>query len=169
MALTIEDGSIVADANSYVTATEAKAYADARGLSLPTADADVEKLLIQAMDYLEAKRAEYQGDKTDPSNQELQWPRTGVKIDCNDLASNVIPKELKQAQIVLAIEKNSGTDLQPTRSEGFVKKEVVGPIETEYSEKIGVSVEPTITAVDALLTPLFNACGQRFTLTTLRV
>lgn len=169
MALIIEDGSIVENANSYVTLTEARDYATARGFTLPTDDAALEALLISAIDYLEGKRAEYQGDKTEPLNQELQWPRTGVKIDCTEIDSDFIPKELKQAQIRLAIEKNSGVDIQPTRSGGFIKKEVAGPLETEYSEKIGVGVEPTITAVDVLLEPLFYSCRQRFALKTLRV
>jgi len=118
---------------------------------------------------LEGKRAEYQGDKTDPLNQELQWPRTGVKIDCTEIASDFIPKELKQAQARLMIEANAGVDIQPTRTGGFIVEDTTGPLTTKYSEKIGVGVEPTISAVDALLAPLFSSCGQRFALKTLRV
>jgi len=169
MAVIVEDGSIVANANSYIDEAYARAYASARGVTLPVDDAELDILLIKAMDYLEGKRAEYQGDKTDPLNQELQWPRTDVKIDCVEIDADFMPKELKQAQAQLSIELFNGIDIQPTQSGGFVKKEVVGPIETEYSEKIGVSITPTITAVDALLAPLFSECGQRFSLRTLRV
>lgn len=169
MALIVEDGSIVANADSYIDLAYARAYATARGVTLPADDAEAEALAYKAMDYLEGKRAEYQGDKTDPLNQELQWPRTGVKIDCTEVASDFIPKELKQAQARLMIEANAGVEIQPTRSGGFIVEDTTGPLTTKYSEKIGVGVEPTISAVDALLVPLFSSCGQRFALKTLRV
>lgn len=168
MALTIEDGTIVANAVSYVTAAEARAYALARGVTLSAVDAEVEQLLIRAMDYLEAKRAQYQGAKVDPL-QSLQWPRTDVIIDCNEFPFDEIPNELKKAQCQLALEAHNGIDLMPTRSGGFVKLEKVGPIETQFSEKVGAGVSPDMTAVDALLSPLFAACGQRLSLRTVRV
>lgn len=168
MALVIEDGSIVTDANSYVTIDEARAYATARGKTLPVVDADLTALLISAMDYLEAQRARYQGSKVS-ATQELQFPREGVQIDGIDLEATAIPSILKQAQIRLAIEAAAGVDLMPTRTGAFVKKEEVGPIVTEYSEKVGVSVEPEITAVEALLAPLFGAVSVGFFLKTVRV
>lgn len=167
MALIIEDGSIVAGANSYVSLAEARAYATARNKPLPTDDTALEALLISAMDYLEAQRARFEGSKVS-AEQELQYPREGVIIDGIELASNVIPSILKQAQIRLAMEANAGVDLMPTRTGGFVKKEVVGPIETEYSEKVGVSVEPEMSAVEALLAPLFAPRSVGTFLTTFR-
>lgn len=169
MALIVEDGSIVADANSYVDLVFARAYADARGLSLPTDDTELEQQLIASMDYLEAQRARYQGDKTDPLNQELQWPRTGVYIDCVAFPSDEIPKELKNAQCQLAVEVNSGVALFPTQEGAFITREKVGPLETEYSEKIGTTAQPSISSVDVLLEPLFFPCGQKYTLTSLRI
>lgn len=167
MALVIEDGSIVAGANSYVSLAEARAYATARNKPLPTNDTTLEALLISAMDYLEAQRARFEGLKVS-AEQELQYPREGVIIDGIELASTVIPSILKQAQIRLAMEANAGVDLMPTRTGGFVKKEVVGPIETEYSEKVGVSVEPEMSAVEALLAPLFAPRSVGTFLTTFR-
>ncbi len=134
-----------------------------------SANSALEALLISAMDYLEGKRNEYQGSRTEPSRQELQFPRYGVKIDCVGIGSNFIPKELKNAQIVLAMELFSGINLQPTRSDGFVTEEKTGPLTTKYSEKVSVSISPKMTAVDDLLNPLFNACGHKFTLSALRV
>ncbi len=169
MALVVEDGSIVENADSYIDLSFARAYALARGVTLPTDDAEADAMAYKAMDYLEGKRAEYQGDKTDPLNQELQWPRINVKIDCVEIPSNFIPKELKQAQARLMMEINAGVDIQPTRTGGFIIEDKTGPLTTKYSEKIGVGVEPTISTVDALLAPLFSACGQQFSFKTLRV
>ena len=169
MALIIENGTIVANANSYVTTTEARAYASARGKTLPTLDADLEALLISAVDYLEGKRSQYQGAKTDPANQALQWPRTGVFIDCVEIGANTIPKELKDAQCRLACEQASGVDIMPTKTGPFVTEETVGPLTTKYDAAQGTGTAPDMTAVDALLAPLFSQCGQSFTLRTVRV
>ena len=168
MALVIEDGSLVASANSYVTVAQARAYASSRGVTLSTVDATVEQQLIAAMDYLEAQRKKFQGSKTS-AEQALQWPRTDVLIDCNEVASTFIPNELKNAQIQLAIEVSKGVDLMPTRQGAFVKLEKVGPIQTEYSERIGTGLTPDMTAVELLLAPLFKACGQGFALSSVRV
>ena len=169
MSLIVEDGSIVTNANSYVTITEARAYATARALSLPALDDDLEPLLISAMDYLESKRSQYQGTKTEPAAQALQWPRTGVQIDCTDFPSNAIPKELKDAQCRLACEQASGVDILPTKTGPFVTEETVGPLTTKYDAAQGTGTVPDMTAIDALLAPLFSQCGQAFSLRTLRV
>lgn len=181
MALEIEDGTGKPNANSYVTLEQARAYALARGVELPTDDAQAEALLIQAMDYLEAQRARYQGRKTwpvgtveHPAAQALQWPRTGVIIDCDyALPNNVIPTELKNAQMQLSMEVFSGMVLMPSSDGRVVKREKVDVIETEYmtGQDLGASgsLGPSFPAVDALLEPLFNACGGGFFLKTVRV
>ncbi|MGH8711234.1 MAG: DnaT-like ssDNA-binding protein [Burkholderiales bacterium] len=171
MTLIVEDGSIVANANSYVSLVDARAYALARQFVLPVGDVILEAYLIQAMDYLESKRFEYQGSKVDPALQTLQWPRQKVKIDCqiDFFPIDKIPLELKQAQSRLAVELTAGTVLFPTKPASFVVREKIGPIETEYSEKIGIFSQQVILSVDALLLPLFSACGSKFALYSIRV
>lgn len=169
MSLVIENGTIVSGANSYVTIAEAKAYASARALALPALDADIEPLLISAMDYLESKRSQYQGTKTSPLTQALQWPRTGVYIDCVEIASDVIPKELKDAQCRLACEQFAGVDIMPTKTGPFVTEETVGPLTTKYDASQGTGTIPDMTSIDALLAPLFSQCGQGFALRTVRL
>lgn len=175
MALVIEDGTGKPDANSYVTVEEARSYASARGTELPADDAEVESLLVRAMDYLEAQRGKYQGTKTYPGLQALQWPRSGVVIDCDyNLPDNIIPTELKNAQKQLALEVFNGLVLLPSSDGRVVKREKVDVIETEYMTGqdlgSGATMGPSFPAVDALLDPLFNACGGGgFFLKTVRV
>lgn len=159
MTLIIEDGSIVVNANSYVTVAEARAYALARGVTLSAVDSELEADLVLSMDYLESKGSCYKGVKTDPENQELQWPRYGAKIDGLIFPSDSIPKYLKNAQMQLSIEKYNDVDLMPTANEPFIIKEKVSVIETEYSEKINTSLTPYIQSVDALLEPICNTSG----------
>lgn len=154
MTLIIEDGSGVENANSYVSVAQAKAYAAARGVTLGS-DAVVEQQLIKAMDFLEAFRSDFQGCKTDPA-QPLQWPRENVYIDSELFLYDAIPAELKAAQCQLVIEQFNGVDLNPTVSGQFVVREKVGPIDTQYSEKIGSSGQPQLNTVNNFLAPLLN-------------
>ena len=156
MALIVETGAIVAGANSYVSLTDCRAYATARALSLPVADADLEALLISAMDYLEGLRSRYQGAKVSPETQALQWPRTGVYVDGVAFGETAIPKELKDAQSRLACEKFAGVDIMPTTTGAFVSEETVGPLTTKYDASQGGGTQPNISSVDALLAPLFS-------------
>lgn len=179
MALIIEDGTGKEDATSYVSAADARAYAAARGATLPPApggaDPDpLEPMLVQAMDYLEALASRYKGTPTFPAVQALSWPRTGVVINGTELAASgvgSIPRQLKGAQVQLAIEVAAGNDLMPTTDGRVVKKEKVDVIETEFmtGQDLGVTGLPgyTFAKVDALLEPLL-ASGN-WDLKTVRV
>lgn len=165
MALTVEDGTVVTNANSYNTLVEIKAYAASRGFALPSTDSAIEIESNKAMDYLESKRDMYEGEKVS-SLQELQFPRTDLVIDGIDFPADEIPGILKKAQCQLICLSSSGVDLMPTITGGFIKKEKIGPIETEYSENFSLS--PDMPTVDALLQPLYKSAGG-FSLSTLRV
>ena len=173
MALVKEDGTGLPNSNTYVEWDEAVDYAAARGITLGT-QPEVESLLIQAMDYLEAQRGQYQGTKTYPGVQALQWPRTGVILDCSySLPDNVIPVELKNAQMQLAVEVFTGNALMPSSDGRVVKREKVDVIEREFmtGKDMGASglPAPNFPLVDALLAPLFNACGGGMAIKTVRV
>ena len=174
MAIEIEDGSGKEDSNSYVTVAEARTYATARGVALSDNDAVVESMLMLAMDYLEAQRGRYQGHKTHPGVQALQWPRAGVILDCQyRLPDDVIPVELKRAQMQAVIEVAAGLVLMPSSDGRVVKREKVDVIETEYmtGKDMGdtATLGPAFPALDALLEPLFEPCGGGFFLKTVRV
>lgn len=159
MPLVIENGSLVANANSYVSVADARAYAEARASTLPEENADVEAALFVAMDYLESLRAEFQGYKVSPGVQALQWPRTGVQIDGWDFPIDAIPNELKFAQIQLAIESASGTDLMPTGDGREVIRKKVDVLETEWAPGSGGAAQPVFIKVRAFLAPLLQSGG----------
>lgn len=163
MPLIVENGTNVANANSYVDAAYAHAYAEARGLSLPSDDAALFPLLVRGFDYVESQRARYKGRRTYPGG--TQWPRTGVEIDDEEISPTAIPEELKKAQVRVAIEIANGTDEAPTIT-AQVKREKIGPMETEYETG---TEGPVMMAVDALLAPLFGTNRAAFSLSTMRV
>lgn len=168
MALVVEDGTIVAGATSYVTLAEARAYALARGLTLPADDPTLEVSLIQAIDYLESYRSSYQGVLVSPGVQELQWPRAGCFIDGYELPANVIPKLLKDAQSRLAYEVSSGVDLNPTVTGRLVLSEKIGDIAVTYSGTDKTEQAPSMPNVDNLLAPLLRK-SVGIALTSIRV
>ena len=151
MALTIEDGSIVAGANSYATVAELRAYAAERGATVPVADADCEVLLIKAMDYLEGQW--FVGDTVSPT-QALSWPRQNVYIEQWPLAIDEIPRQLVQAQCALAIEAPT-VALLPTRDVNepgaVISKSVAGAVSVAYANPDRTRNVPAIAKARALL------------------
>lgn len=127
MAIVVETGVIVDGANSYVSVLELQTYASERGITLT---GDEEELLIKAMDYIESLN--FIGRKR-TQDQDLQWPRDYVYIDGYCFPSDEIPKELKKAQISVAVAIDEGNG-PLTVLERTTKRESVGPISVEYSD-----------------------------------
>ena len=103
MALIIEDGSIVPNANSFVTAAEMIAYAALRGVTIPADTTTQEQQLILAMDYLTGREQSMRGTRVSDL-QELPYPRFNVRYNGYYIQDSEIPKELKNAQIELSIQ-----------------------------------------------------------------
>lgn len=139
MSLTIEDGTIVEDADSYATVAELRAYATKRGATLPAedgpGDAACEVLLIVAMDWLAAQSERWKGVKV-AQDQPLDWPRDGVVVGGYELPSDAIPEDLKRGQMQLAIDAQT-LELQPTIDAagqvGPVVREKVDVLEVQYA------------------------------------
>lgn len=169
----VEDGSNVANANSYLSAPDARAYAANRGVALSDDDDVIASQLIVGMDYLEARECDFQGSRT-YDDQALAWPRTGVVINCKAFADDAMPSQLKGAlaQLVMALE--SGIDIAPnSSSDDFITSAKVGPLSVSFvdpSKTSGGDLSPNLTAVNALLAPLFGTCETSgFSLQTVRV
>lgn len=152
MALVIEDGSGVSGANSYNTVQEIKDYASARGESVPSTDAEIEALAIQATDYMEQFRFDYQGSIVDPL-QALSFPRTGVEIDGYEYPPTILPSQLAKAHAQATIEAYT-SELIPNPSQA-VKKEKVDVLEVEYQDTSTSAVG--FPKVEMLLRPLFSS------------
>jgi len=160
MALIIEDGTIVAGAESYVSAADATTYHGNRGnTTWAGTDTVKDAALLKAAAYLDGHYCKrFKGTKYQPLDQNMQWPRIGVVIDGFVLDVDVIPQRLKDAQCELALIALSA-DLAPSVSAG-IKREKVDVLETEYFA--GAPAGTTVyTAVNNLLADLLkplNAC-----------
>ena len=153
MALIIEDGAVVAGANSFVTDEELTAYAAVRKVDLPALEADREALLIGAMDYLFSKEDCMKGCRVSEL-QDLPYPRRYVCINGFEVSSATIPSLLKQTQIEAAIAANT-VALLPTESLQNVQSTKVDVLEISYFQG-GSMTTVNLQAVDAKLKPLLH-------------
>lgn len=157
MALIVEDGSIVAGAESYISVSDADAYHAARGNAAWTGtDAAKEALLRKATDYmLQVYGLRWKGDRVS-ATQALDWPREGVEVFGFDIDPDVVPDAVANACAELALRAASG-DLTPDVARRTVR-EKVGPIEVEYDRN--APALPDYQAVDNMLAPYLEQGGS---------
>lgn len=159
MAIIVEDGSGSNPlANSYASIDTLRAYAKARGETVPSNAAECEALLHKAMDYMRGLR--YKGERATKA-QPLDWPRYGVYIDNFPYSSTELPRQLEQAQCALAIAAQT-IDLlpaTPANTSGPVIEEQIGPIKTVYANTGRLRSVPAIASADVLLRSLLKYSG----------
>lgn len=135
--LIVEDGSIVAGANTFVTVEEYKAYAVQRGWPLPPSDLEIARAILSAADFIRSLEPKFAGYRVS-NEQTMPFPRKGVAVPGRPgwyYDEDEIPSLLKEAQIELAGIVASGGRLYPSASSlKAVKRKKIGPIETEYFE-----------------------------------
>lgn len=159
MALTVEDGSGVSGADSYISLTDARAILTPLGQDLDAVDATAEQQLRNAVVYLESYRQQFKGCKVAKENP-LQWPRYGVWIDGFAVLATEIPQELKDAQVFAAWEIENGGNLQQTTTGESVKlKEVGGAVKKEFFDTGPGSNLKVFTRVNDALSPLLKESG----------
>jgi hypothetical protein len=154
--IVVETGVALATANSYNTVAEATAYLTARGKDsawLDLSPAEQEQKLMIAMDYLaQAYRLRWRGWRTN-TVQALDWPRQGVPLFDMPVAAvveyNVIPREVKNAQVELAYRALTG-ELAPDLTRG-VLAESVGSLSVTYDPRSPQFIQ--FRALDMLLAP----------------
>lgn len=127
MSLIVEDGSIVANANSYITIAEYKTWADARGFTYGE-DAVVQQNILRAMDFLE--RQNFIGNKAN-ENQPLQWPRTEALIDGYYADATEIPPDVKKSLYEATKSEIDGIS-ELANLDRRTSRERVGDIEVQY-------------------------------------
>ncbi len=161
MALVIEDGTGKTNSNSFATAAETIAYAEARGFSFPSVEADVEPLLVKAADFLLGLEEGMKGLRTN-QDQRLPFPRVRVLLfkNVDYIASDEIPGRLKEVQMRLAVSAyaNSNT-LIPDGTGQEVVREKVGPLEVQYAERGTGTVHPQFNQAMDLLAPFLENEG----------
>lgn len=160
MALVIEDGSQVAGSNSYISVTDAQLLADDFGITLNATDA--EKNLKIAYRWLITQERTLQGDRVG-TVQTGVYPRYPVEIRGIAIGSDVIPNELKEAQVWAAYAQETASILAPDieSTSGAIKRERLDGVgEQEYFQGRSLTGNDANSALQyalELLYPLTNA------------
>lgn len=142
MALTVEDGSIVTGADTYVTSADFVAYAATLGITIAD-DAATEVLLRKAFEYINSLEPRLLGIRT-LKTQPNAYPRDNLFIEDYAWDDDEIPRQVIMAQQLLALDLNDGVDIynRPQSSMQPVRKQKVSVIEREFA----VSDSPRITS-----------------------
>ncbi|MFT6347030.1 MAG: hypothetical protein ACJAYB_000011 [Psychromonas sp.] len=158
MALIVETGAGVASAESFTTDAEFVAYAAKFGVTLPALESDRDILQRKAIKLIlqYESRNSFKGLKVDPLNQNLPYPRKYVYIHCELLASNVIPHQLKTAQLEAGLIANTGQSLITDETVQDLKVGKLNNMEAEF-HKGGAYSTKTFSSVRNALSDLFKS------------
>lgn len=158
MALIVEDGTGLAQADSLFSLAEADLYFSERAVpawGAATIGAK-EAAARQAADYLGFAYG-WRGERA-WLRQRLCWPRTGFDL----ILANQVPREVREAAMLLALEALSTSLLQERPTERIVESEMrelagVGRTETRFAvPRAEGSNVPRFANVDALLADLIT-------------
>ena len=176
MPIVVEDGTLPANSNSYISLVDAETYATDRGLWTSSTTDDAKTVaLLRAADYLNT--LQWKGVSV-AWNRVMAWPRESVPqpggaVDIYGnpvlLANNIVPKAIPQAQAELAALIVAGTNpLAPAERGGRVVSEthttkagdsdVIGgdSKSDSYTYAEGAPVETYFPAVVGLLRPYLS-------------
>lgn len=141
MTLTVEDGTNVAGADTYVDIAFVDAYAAARGVSdwAKLAGSAKEIAIRIAQDFMFVEySSRWKGERTNV-DQPLDWPREHV-LDrtYTEIASDAIPLDIQNAQAQYAIEQalNGGLFFEPPISDTGGEVEEIEQVADVVSQRI---------------------------------
>lgn len=161
MAIVTEDGTGLANSETYISMAAATTYHADRGNSAWAAlasDALREQALRKATEYMgQMYRDRWAGIRV-KTTQALDWPRYDVpRKDVGDWYSSVlIPDEVKRACAELAL-KSSAAELAPDLDRPTTS-ESVGSISVTYA--VGARQQLRYRTVEGLLAPLLGGGGS---------
>lgn len=158
--------------DSYDTLVNFKAYADSVGYDYSAkSDAVIEIAMRKGAQYLDrAYRGKWQGFRSD-RDQSLAWPRTAnadlpvnfltpsftvgvIDEDGYEIATNVIPTQVKQAQFEAAMLSLDDVDLLPRYERGnSIESETVkaGPVSAQTTYRSDAPSRDRFLTIEGLL------------------
>ena len=164
MALVVEDGSGLVNADAYLSVAEFKTY---RLNNYPVAsavtDEAIEQAIRRATRFVDSRYGTSFLGYILLADQSLMWPRGGVWQTAAEaflLDDDIVPQRVKDATAEAAIrELVSPGSLSPDRVPSEQVTELtVGPITTKYANV--ASSRPVVTIIDEILSPLTSGTGS---------
>lgn len=167
IALTVEDGSNVTGANSYVSLAGANAFFESE---IDSADWDAatdpskERALANAARILN-EQYRWLGYPSHPGSQALVWPRSGIRIDYFTVGSDTIPAAIISAQCLIASQllQSAAFDTAEAEAAGIAKLGLgQGALVVEYAAGAAPGAS-SLTALSARIAALLRNYGRNRT------
>lgn len=157
MPLTVENGTGLAEADSYTSLNYGTAYAENRGWAdyLATTEAAREKAHREAFAYINTI-ARYRGTRL-TADQAGEFPRNEL-VDWSGFTVTGVPTKVKHAEMELARKALSESLYVDLDRGGMVSAESVGPISVSYQP--GAPVGKMFRAAMMLLEPYVRDKAQ---------
>ena len=164
MALTVEDGTGLTNADSYLSSADADSYHTKHSNSSSWSGASTsvkEAALRMATQYINVTyRLRWKGIKID-KDQALDWPRLSVvDRDGYNVAADALPQAIKDACAEMALREVTETNslIVDEASPGRIKRETdkVGAIESTVEYMGGRSQQKKFTLIDRILSDLIE-------------
>ena len=158
MSLVVEDGSVVAGANSWVTRAEVITYAAARGITLAD-DVTTDRLAIDAQEFISAHEPNLIGDRVS-REQTTAYPRSNLYIQGFEWDDDEIPRQVILCQLAYTLELSQGIDIyNPDPIRTRKKEKIDGAVEVEYFGTDTSFKLSRDSKASALLASLLNRSG----------
>lgn len=162
MAITIivEDGTVVPNANSFVSLVDARTSAELLGLTLSDDDETANAQLTQG--YYQLKRSYQNRLQGCPVSREQTgiFPRVGVYADCFPVPSDEIPQEVINAQLCYSDSINKGSSVNDTSQTQVVKSQSLDGVGSKtFMDGSRPNTTPSVPGVTQWLQPYMRSMG----------
>ena len=136
----------------YVDTNDFDVWLKDRGLCI---SGNSVSLLFRAFDYIELQN--YDGEKTEP-DQLNEWPRSDFYIDGKIVPSSMVPNQVKNLQMRMAYDMDSGNDPTGVAEQRVKSQSVDGAVSVEYQDG---SSKSTISSQSRMLLAKLGVGGVR--------
>jgi hypothetical protein len=157
--LIIEDGTVVANANSWVTDAEYKAYAKLKGHSIPATQPEREANLANGYDFINFTYEDrLQGWRVTPQTQTGCMPRSDIYAYNLLVVSTSIPQDFKNAQMLASFSISAGVDTNAVKTDANLASFTVPGVYSEtYQSGSSTPTLAQMPAVSKVLRPYTKA------------
>jgi len=154
MSIVVENGTGLASADSYLSVADADTYHSDRANTSWTGTDEVKEIALRkATQYLDSTY-NWIG-KIYSTTQSLSWPRVGVLDRQGRDLEGSVPQPIKNAIAELAMISLTLDLVSNTTSDDYIKREKVGPLETEYKD--GAPAQTEYNFVARILSGLYTS------------
>lgn len=173
MAITIivEDGTVVPNANSFLSLIDARALAESMGILLPVDDDKANEAIVKGGVYVNNQEGSLQGVRVS-ADQTMCYPRDGVVKYNFDVPNDSIPDEIKCSQVHAASQIGAGAKpYSNDTGKEVASQAVTGAVSRTFFESGKTNSNIRLTESINCLYPLTMLAingGNQFTIRALR-